>query len=89
MSEEFYEPKTLVQRLRGIYSVGDAGEFENRDFSKTGFIPAISFEAAKRIEQLEASIRQRKNDCYDAPGGISQADRRLFSVLEEPQEEDN
>jgi hypothetical protein len=41
-----------------------------------------------RIEQLEAAIMQRKHDCYDAPGGISQADKRLFSVLEEPQEED-
>lgn len=36
----------------------------------------------ERIEQLQAAIKQRKDDCYDAPGGISHADKRLFSVLE-------
>lgn len=44
---EFYEPETLVERLKGNYS---SGGFD-RSFAE--FIPAIALEAAKRIEQLE------------------------------------
>ena len=54
---------TLVQRLRGQYEVGDNREFDNRDFSK--FIPAISLEAADRIEELELALKDLLNDCIN------------------------
>ena len=46
--------ETLVDRLRGLYSVGPKGEYGKRDFSE--FIPAISLEAANRIEELENEL---------------------------------
>ena len=41
----------LVDRLRGQYEVGEGAMYGKRDFSD--FIPAISLEAADRIEMLE------------------------------------
>lgn len=49
--------KTLVDRLRGLYSVGPKGEYGKRDFSE--FIPAISLEAADRIEELENELLEK------------------------------
>jgi hypothetical protein len=46
---------SLVNRLRGKYSVGPDGEYGERSFPEK-FIPKISFEAADRIEALEALI---------------------------------
>jgi len=46
---DFYEPSTIVDRLRGIYE-GNA-VVGPRDFSE--FIPAIAIEAARRIDELE------------------------------------
>lgn len=45
---------TLTNRLRGIYEVGPNGEFGKRSFAD--FVPAISLEAASRIEELESLI---------------------------------
>jgi len=44
----------LVKRLRGQYEVGPDAEFGERDFSD--FIPPIHFEAADKIESLQAEI---------------------------------
>lgn len=44
----------LVNRLRGQYEIGEGAMYGKRDFSD--FIPAISLEAADRIEQLENAI---------------------------------
>ena len=41
----------LIKRLRGKYSVGPDGVYEDRDFGS--FTPAITNEAADRIEQLK------------------------------------
>ena len=56
--EEFNEPETIVDRLRGIYSLGFNGEFGERDFSSSEFIKPINLEAARRIEQLEAENKR-------------------------------
>ena len=45
----------LVSRLRGEYSVGPDNVYGTRDFSE--FIPAISLEAATRIEELESALK--------------------------------
>lgn len=53
--------KNLVQRLRGIYSVGadpQNPEFGYRNFS--GFIAPIQLEAAQRIEDLEEELRGKR-----------------------------
>lgn len=47
---------TLVKRLRGEYEVGPDSEFGTRSFAD--FIPPISFEAADRIEELEAILAE-------------------------------
>ena len=45
----------LTDRLRGRYKVGPDGVYGTRDFSD--FIPPISIEAAKRIDELEEAIK--------------------------------
>lgn len=50
----------LVDRLRGIYSVGPNAEFGTRSFSD--FVPPISLEAANRIEELEQELADLQ-DC--------------------------
>lgn len=50
------ERNTLVDRLKGKYKIGVNGEFGVRDFSSER--TPIHFEAAKRIEELEAVIRE-------------------------------
>ncbi len=44
----------LTSRLRGLYKVGENGEYGTRSFSD--FIPPISIEAAKRIDELENAL---------------------------------
>jgi hypothetical protein len=46
---------TLVNRLRGIYTVGPNAEFGVRSFAD--FVPPISLEAAIEIEQLETKLK--------------------------------
>lgn len=55
MSNE--KDKTLVDRLNGIYEVGNGKEFGVRNFYQDKIIPPINIEAAERIKELEA----RKN----------------------------
>ena len=47
----------LIKRLRGKYSVGPDGVYEDRDFGS--FTPAITNEAADRIEQLKKENEER------------------------------
>ena len=46
----------LKQRLRGNYSVGPNGVYEDRNFGT--FTPAICSEAADYIQKLEAAIEE-------------------------------
>jgi hypothetical protein len=48
----------LLNRLRGVYTVGENGEYPDRSFAE--FIPPISLEAADAIEKLEAENAQLK-----------------------------
>ena len=48
----------LTDRLRGIYEVGEDGEFGARSFAD--FVPPISLEAANRIESLEAMLKNER-----------------------------
>jgi len=54
----------LVNRLRGIYEIGENGELGNRDFSD--FIPPISLEAATEIERLGDKIKLLEDDLKSA-----------------------
>ena len=49
----------LLKRLRGKYSVGPQGVYEDRDFGN--FTPAICQEAADEIEQLRAQLAHTKS----------------------------
>ena len=65
MSEPFYEPATLVNRLRGIYDtkVNDgAGPLDGKDTVRRTFgnLPPIHAEAARRIEELERALAAQK-----------------------------
>ena len=63
MTEEFNEPETIVNRLRGIYDTGPAGnpnEFR-REFPGR---PAINYEAARRIEALEQEVERIREAYY-------------------------
>lgn len=55
----------LTQRLRGKYSVGKDGVYEDRDFGS--FTPAICKDAAERIEQLEHELKSlnQRLDFYE------------------------
>jgi len=57
----------LVNRLRGQYEIGEGAMYGKRDFSD--FIPAISLEAATRIEDLEGVLNDLLNDCINFDGG--------------------
>ena len=46
----------LIQRLRGKYSIGDKGVYEDRDFGS--FTPKITSEAADLIEKMTAEIER-------------------------------
>ena len=50
---------TLVNRLRGQYEVGPDNVFGTRSFAE--FVPAISLEAANRIEVLSSIIDELVN----------------------------
>lgn len=60
---DFYEPETLVKRLRGIYAVWPV-DLPERDFSP--FIPPIHFEAARRIKELEEELDIANRNLDDA-----------------------
>ena len=57
MAEEFNEPETIVNRLRGIYDVGpeDNPKEFRREFPDR---PPINYEAARRIEALEQEVER-------------------------------
>ena len=55
----------LVDRLRGIYSVGPNAELGTRTFAN--FVPPISLEAANRIEELESALAETAEQVYDNP----------------------
>lgn len=54
----------LVNRLRGLYSVGPDNTYGTRSFAD--FIPPIALEAANRIEELECALLlvTRANDSW-------------------------
>ena len=80
----------LVKRLRGQYQVGpDEDVLGTRDFSD--FIPAISLEAADRIEELETVIKplikvlrgwEPDYDCPDQMGNWQEAMELLIKVVD-------
>ena len=55
----------LVDRLRGIYSVGPNTEFGIRSFAD--FVPPVALEAANRIEELESALAETAEQVYDNP----------------------
>lgn len=69
----FYEPRTLVNRLKGIYTtdVNDGGGPLNgsKTFTRNFQVPPISLEAAKRIEDLEAELELLKRAVVQLAGG--------------------
>lgn len=50
----------LIQRLRGKYSIGDKGVYEDRDFGS--FTPKITSEAADLIEKMTAEIERLRKE---------------------------
>ena len=74
---------SLVSRLRGLYAVGEEGEYGSRDFSS--FIPPISYEAADRIEELQEQLCDMKNAALKLNEMVEEASRlvptRDFSKL--------
>ena len=67
----------LIKRLRGKYSVGPDGVYEDRDFGS--FTPAITNEAADRIEQLKKENEELK----DALIIVSNASDWFLSVYDD------
>lgn len=60
--------KDLVNRLRGIYHIGLAGEYGKRKF--LDFVPPICLEAANRIQVLEDALDGLICECGSYGGAV-------------------
>lgn len=65
----------LIKRLRGKYSVGDDGVYEDRDFGH--FTPLICEEAATKIEELQEQLNDHKDVYKDHQRVVRELDAVL------------
>lgn len=70
----------LLNRLRGKYSVGPQGVYEDRDFGN--FTPAICQEAADEIEQLRAQLQEANEFIEAVSAQCASVEAQLMPLLE-------